>query len=292
VEAQVSTRPLGSGDQDGSRIHIVLGLRQHVGRQMPWIAVGGNDQDFSGASHEVDAHIARKQLLGRRHVDAARSHDAVRARHGARAVGEGRDGLRAAHLKYPLHSQKVRGTQDLRHAVRAGHADIGHAGHLRRNHGHHQRGWQRIASRGNVGCDGIERAHDLPQLHAGTHFAHRFGGHLHYGERANVGGGGPHGVAELRRKARAGALQIGRGHRDGLAVEPIELARVFEQRLIAPRAHRCQNRAHHGFGFGEPGFAPRHKTGHGCGGQNPNHKRKKSGVGRQKSEAGSRHSVS
>ena len=37
---------------------------------------------------------------------------------------------------------------------------------------------------------------------------------------------------------------------------------------------RCANNwAHHGLGFGQSGFAPRQQAGHGCGEQDPNHKK-------------------
>ena len=79
--ATALAEPLGSGQQNGRRIHIVLSLRQHVGREMPRVAFGGDDQDLSRAGHEVDAHFAGQQFLGGGDIDVARSDDAVGARH-------------------------------------------------------------------------------------------------------------------------------------------------------------------------------------------------------------------
>ena len=59
----------------------------------------GDDQDLGGPGDEIDADFARQQFLGGRDIDVAGADDAVGARHGARAEGERRDGLRAAHLK-------------------------------------------------------------------------------------------------------------------------------------------------------------------------------------------------
>ena len=81
-------------------VHVVLGLRQHVGGEVARVAVGRDDQDLGGPGDEVDAHLAGQQFLGRGHVDVAGADDAVGARHGAGAEGEGGDGLRAAHLEH------------------------------------------------------------------------------------------------------------------------------------------------------------------------------------------------
>ena len=103
---------LGGGEQDGGGVHIVLGLRQHVGGEVARIAFGGDDQDLGGAGDEIDADFAGEQFLGGGDVDVAGADDAVGARHGARAEGEGRDGLRAAHLKDVTHAQQGRGAED------------------------------------------------------------------------------------------------------------------------------------------------------------------------------------
>ena len=44
-------------------VDIVLGLRQHVGREVARIAIGGDDEDFGGAGDEVDPDLAGEQLL-------------------------------------------------------------------------------------------------------------------------------------------------------------------------------------------------------------------------------------
>ncbi len=109
----------------GRGIHIVLGLRQHVGGEMARIALGGDDQDLRGPGDEIDSHFARQQFLGRRHVDVAGPDDAVGARHRARAVGEGRDGLRAAHLEnVRARPSSAAVPKTSRTGLRRGHADV------------------------------------------------------------------------------------------------------------------------------------------------------------------------
>ena len=90
---------LRGGEQDGRGIHVVLRLGQHVGRQAPRVALRRDDHDFRGAGYEIDSHFARQQLLGGGHVNVARAHNAVRFGDRARAEGERRNGMRAAHFE-------------------------------------------------------------------------------------------------------------------------------------------------------------------------------------------------
>ena len=64
------------------------------------IGLRGDDQNLGGTGDEIDPDFARKQFLGGGDIDVARADDAVGAGNGFRAVGEGGDGLRPAHLKY------------------------------------------------------------------------------------------------------------------------------------------------------------------------------------------------
>ena len=139
----------------------MLGLREHIGREVAGIAVGGDDQDFGGSGDEVDTHLAREQLFGGGHVDASGTDDAVRARYGAGAIRKGCDRLRATHLENAAHAQQMGRAQNLGYGPRAADTDVLHARHLCRNDGHHQGGGQRITAGRDVGRHGIERAHDL-----------------------------------------------------------------------------------------------------------------------------------
>ena len=176
----------------------MLGLREHVGREMPRIAIGRDDEDFGGSGDEIDADLAGEQLFRGRDVDVARSDDAVGARHRASAVGEGRDGLRAAHFENVLHAEQVGRAEDFGHGTRRRHTNGGDAGDLRGNDGHQQRGGQGIAARGNVGGHGVERTHDLSEAQSGAHLARPFPRHLAFGVGADVARGHLHRAGEFR----------------------------------------------------------------------------------------------
>ena len=107
----------GGGEQDGGGVDIVLGLGEHVGGEVARIAVGDDDQDFGGAGDEIDADFAGEQLLGGGDVDVAGADDAVGARDGAGAEGEGGDGLRAAHLEDVADAEQGGGADRLRRPV-------------------------------------------------------------------------------------------------------------------------------------------------------------------------------
>ena len=129
---------LRRGEQDGGGVDIVFGLGEHVGSEVARVAIGGDDEDLGGAGDEIDADFAGEELLGGGDVDVAGADDAVGARDGAGAEGEGGDGLRAAHLEDVVATpSRVGRAEDFGDGARRGDADVGHARHLRRNHGHH-----------------------------------------------------------------------------------------------------------------------------------------------------------
>src|SRR5207302_1825181 len=72
--------------------------------------------------------------------------------------------------------------------------------------------------------------------------------------RPNVGRRRRNRVTELRTDLRRSQLLFRHAH--GLAIEPVELARVLHQRAIAALAHGLQDRTHDRFRFRKPrGFA-------------------------------------
>ena len=115
------------------------------------IAVAGDDQDLGGTGDEIDADFAGEQFLGGRDVDVAGADDAV----GARA----RCGCRRRRRRWPARRpSERRGARPAGRAVpktsstglRAGDADVGHAGDLRRDRRSSSR-W-RAADSGPPGC--------------------------------------------------------------------------------------------------------------------------------------------
>ena len=203
----------GGGQQDGGGVHIVFGLCEHVGGDLARVAVGGDDQDFGGAGDEIDANFAGEDFLGRGDVDVAGADDAVRARDGRGAEGEGGDGLRAAHLEELARRRAGPRCRGLRGRAGTGHADVGNAGDLRGDDGHHQRGGQRIAAGGDVGGDGIERTDDLAECggRAAASRAHSCGIWRSAKARMLAGGGFDGGAEFGGEGALGGARGLSRG---------------------------------------------------------------------------------
>ena len=141
------------------------------------------------------------------------------------------------------HAQPLRDPQNLRAGMRARDADRLHAGHLRWDHVHQQRGGQGIAARGSIRAHRIERPHDLSQPAAVRIFHERLLRKLQSRILADIRGRDCDGAFELRRK-RSFHVDA-----DALAIEAVELARVFEQRRIAALAHVLQNRRDNALGF-------------------------------------------
>ncbi len=165
----------------------MFGLSEHIRREVTRVGVGGDDQDFGRAGDEVDSDIARQQALRCRHIDVAGADNAIGARYSLRAVGERRDGLRAAHSKYLAQAEPMRDAIDFVYRLRAGDADVRHSCDLRRDSRHNQRGRERITAGGNVGTDCIERPNDLAEFVAASEVAARFARELLFRVAANIG---------------------------------------------------------------------------------------------------------
>ena len=102
------------------------------------LAVVAKDERFSGTGQKIDSTIESNQLLGGGHVVVPGADDLVHSRNRFRAVRQGRNRLRPADAIELAHTQKRRGRQ--RRLRRPGryHANVFHAGDLRRDHCHQQ----------------------------------------------------------------------------------------------------------------------------------------------------------
>jgi hypothetical protein len=75
----------------------VLGLRQEIGGDSLGVRRPvGEDREFGRAGQQVDRRGPSDELLRRRDVAVPRADDHVTGRDRTRAVGEGRDRMRAA----------------------------------------------------------------------------------------------------------------------------------------------------------------------------------------------------
>ena len=88
---------LRGGDEDGLGDFVVFGLAEQVHRHpVGGGAAVGDDEDFGGAGHHVDADDAEHAAFGGGDEGVARAGDFIDLRYGLGAVGEGGNRLRAA----------------------------------------------------------------------------------------------------------------------------------------------------------------------------------------------------
>ena len=122
------------GQQHGGGQLVVLRLAQQVGGHI--LGPGGlvrDDQHLRGAGHHVDVQRAVGHTLGGGHIGVARSHQLIHPGNKARAIGERRHRLGAAHGDHPVHPGDLCRGQ---HGVvqiprrRGDHHDFLHPGHL------------------------------------------------------------------------------------------------------------------------------------------------------------------
>jgi hypothetical protein len=203
------------------------------------IAFGRDDHDLGGAGDEVDARLRPRA------ASSPRLHRCCRARRCGRRFGTVWFRRRAPRWPARRPSETPGDAQQVR-VPRISSLGFGqatqmfvHARHLRRNHRHDQRGGQRIAARRNVRAHGIERPHDLPQPRPGRIFE-VFARQLLLGVARMLAD-----ATSTAREIRASAMRsppVRWRARGRFAVEAVELARVFEQRLVAALAHGFEDR--------------------------------------------------
>ena len=152
---------------------VVLCLTEQVRRHMNGIAFPvGDHQDLAGPGDHVDGHHAEDLLLGLRHKGVAGADDLIHLGDALRAVGQSRDGLRAAYLEYLIHTGNAGSCQDGGvdlpvFSGRSHHDNLGASGNFRGD-GVHQHGG-RVGRRaaGYVDAHLFNRRHLLAQHHAG-----------------------------------------------------------------------------------------------------------------------------
>ena len=155
-------------DQDGLRQLVVFGLREKIHRNPVRIAgTVGDDEDFRGTGHHVDADDAENTTLGRRHVGIAGADDLVDLRHRLRAISQRPDRLRPAHGEYAIDAGQTGRRQHQRVLFAArrrhDHDQFLDAGHLGRNRVHqYGRRIGCLATR-HVETDAIERRDHLAE---------------------------------------------------------------------------------------------------------------------------------
>ena len=147
----------------------MLRLAEHIGGYMGGVAFAvGNDQDFTGARNHVDGHQPENLLLGLRNIRVAGADDFVHLGDAFGTVGQGSDGLGAAHLEDLIHPRDLRRRQDGRvhFAVlsrRRGHHDLRAPGDPGGNGVHQHRGGVGRRAAGDVDAHLLDGGHLLAQ---------------------------------------------------------------------------------------------------------------------------------
>ena len=230
-----------SRDQDRARIRVVLGLRDEV-RRNPRRPAGRREHgNLARSGEEIDGAVLRDERLGRGDVGIAWSDDAIDARHSGRAVGQRCDGVRAAEPEEPRHSRLERRIHDGRIRLRTDRDDVRHARHARRNRGHEQGRGQGIAAPRDVAADTIERQHPLPDPDAWHRADRPRARPLLLCHRADVPGGEGDRLLHVRIDERRALFDLPAADLDR-SIEPVEPARVGEQRRIAVAPHASDDR--------------------------------------------------
>ena len=103
--------------QNGLRQLIVFGLAEQVHGHPFWrCAPVGQHQDLAWSGDHVDANRAEHPALGAGHVGVTGAGDLVHFWDGGRAIGERRNGLRAADGEGAVHARHIGGSQHQRAA--------------------------------------------------------------------------------------------------------------------------------------------------------------------------------
>ena len=162
------------GDQDRLGGGVVLGLRQQVGRDpVRDCRRVGDDQHFGRAGDHVDADLAEHLALGGGDIGIAGADDLGDRRDGRGAIGERRDGLRAADAIDLVDAGEMRGGQHQRIELavrrRHHHDDARHAGDLGRHGVHQHRGRIGGGAARHVEADRFDRASSASRVRRRAH---------------------------------------------------------------------------------------------------------------------------
>ena len=179
-------KPTVRREHDGVRVRIMLGLGNQVGGHPDGVTACRDDDDLGRSGVEIDRAVGGDQGFGGGNVGAAGPDDLVDRRYGGGAVGQRRDSVRSAQTEQPRGPGDGGGGQDGRVRPRTDHEDLGYAGDPRRDHGHQQRGRQRIASGRHIAAHPAERRDPLLNLDTWCHRGAPAARHLPPGDPTNV----------------------------------------------------------------------------------------------------------
>mmetsp|Transcript_25027 Transcript_25027/g.79565 ORF Transcript_25027/g.79565 Transcript_25027/m.79565 type:complete len:524 (+) Transcript_25027:307-1878(+) len=227
-------------DQDRPRLHVVLRLRQQVGRHdLGVCAAVGNDQNLARTCQHVNAANAVDNGLCSGDPLVARADDDVAGRH-SDPVRHRCDGVRSPNRQQAVRTCHERSClRDLRGAWGCHH----HRGHACSDGraGRHQHGaWQRIAPAGRVAARAADRLHGLARSATGDrHLCCAYAGALGLCEGPNARCRALQDAALLGRQGLEGCAEflLAQEKLPGALGQLQEAPRVLQERLLPSHFH-------------------------------------------------------
>src|SRR5207245_2583836 len=149
----------------------MLRLGYKVGSDAHRIPVCADDDRFSRPSQKLNGAIESYELLRCGHVPVARTDNLVHAWDFCSSIGKGGDGLCSTDSVELTHAEECSRRQGCLGRARRRDANLLYSGNLRGNHGHEQRGRQRVAAAGHIASYRFQGAHQLADADARLCFA-------------------------------------------------------------------------------------------------------------------------
>src|SRR5260370_5071584 len=150
-----------SGDEEACGVFRVLGLGEEICGHPTRVAVIGEDNGFGWAGRQIDGAIAADELLGSGNIFVTGPEDFLDAWNRLGAIGESRDGLRAADAGDFRDTKKARGGEQFGTWLRAYGDDARNTRNFGGDDSHDQRRDQRETAARDVATDAVDGANEL-----------------------------------------------------------------------------------------------------------------------------------
>src|SRR5260370_6746216 len=155
-----------SGDEEACGVFRVLGLGKEICGHPTRVAVIGEDNGFGWAGRQIDGAIAADELLGGGDIFVTGPEDFLDAWNRLGAIGESRDGLRAADAGDFRDTKKARGGEQFGIWLRAYGDDARNTRNFGGGDNPYQRRDEREKAAPDVATNGIDEGNEVLNFHA------------------------------------------------------------------------------------------------------------------------------
>src|SRR5437899_1434387 len=187
-----------SGDEEACGVFRMLGLGEEIRGNPTRVAVIGEDNGFGWAGRQIDGAITADELLGGRDIFVAGPEDFLDAWNRLSAIGESRDGLRAADACDFRDTKKARGGEQFGIWLRAYADDARNTRNFGGDDSHDQRRDERETAARDVATDGLNGVNELLNFHARHRLDDPGARKLLFRDATNVIGSFLDGIEEFR----------------------------------------------------------------------------------------------